>query len=375
MAGEIRHPRVDEFDVLMRYVERAFGHSKAFFQRAYPHLYQPTEEAMQWAYVIDEGGKIVSHVGVYPIESVTAGVHFTIGGIGAVSTAPEARGKGYMTQIMNHVVHEMRRLGYPVSWLGGDRQRYNTFGWEMASPVYDLSFSGRSLKWHGVTPVEIEEVLPEEALATIERCQSQQACHTHRPNLALQLQAMDLRFWVAEEGYAILAGQERQRLRILELVSTTGHEAGMIRALLDWNFGERANWSLSMWDTARLGRLMPYASYWSGGNSAMYRVNDLTRVLVGAGSYLNARAQGVRDFSMAVGVKESDRTTVTTLTVEGGAVEVQAGRHGSTYVELSDVEVTRLVFGGPPVSMQSELPAALTALFPVPCYVMPLDHV
>jgi predicted N-acetyltransferase YhbS len=375
MAGEIRHPRVDEFDALMRYVERAFGHSKAFFQRAYPHLYQPTEEAMQWAYVIGEGGEIVSHVGVYPIESVTDGVHFTIGGIGAVSTAPEARGKGYMTQIMNHVVHEMRRLGYPVSWLGGDRQRYNTFGWEMASPVYDLSFSGRSLKWHGVTPVEIEEVLPEEALATIERCQSQQTCHTHRPNLALQLKTMDLRFWIAEEGYAILAGQERQRLRILELVSTTGHEAGMIHALLDWNFGERANWSLSMWDTARLGRLMPFASYWSGGNSAMYRVNDLTRVLVGAGSYLNARAQEVRDFSIAVGVRESDRTTVTTLTVEGGAVAMQAGRHASTYVELPVVEATRLVFGGPPVPNQSELPTALTALFPIPCYVMPLDHV
>ncbi len=70
---EIRHPRLEEFELFMRFIERAFGHSKAFFQRAYPHLYLPTEEAMSWAYIIEEHGEIVSHVGVYPIEAVTAG--------------------------------------------------------------------------------------------------------------------------------------------------------------------------------------------------------------------------------------------------------------------------------------------------------------
>jgi predicted N-acetyltransferase YhbS len=375
MASAIRHPRVDEFEALMRYVERAFGHSKGFFPRAYPHLYQPTEEAMEWAYVIDEGGEIVSHVGVYPIETVTAGVHFRIGGVGAVSTSPRARGKGYMTQLLTHIVADMRRLGYPVSWLGGDRQRYNTFGWEMASPVYDLSFTQRSLKWYGIAPVEMNEVFPDEALATIERCQSQQACHTLRPYLGTQLQKMDLRFWVSEEGYAILEGQARHHLRILELVSKSGNELGMIRALLDWNFGERANWSLSMWDRVRLGRLMQYASYWSGGNSAMYRVNDLTQVLVGARTFLSERAGGLRDFAIALGIVEVDRTTVTTLSVEDGMVQIQPGRHASTYVELPAVEATRLVFGGPPISCQSELPQPLLALLPVPCYVMPLDHV
>ena len=375
MTVEIRHPRVDEFEALMRFVERAFGHSKAFFERAYPHLYQPTEEAMQWAYVIDEDGEIVSHVGVYPIEVVTAGVRMVIGGIGAVSTAPQARGKGYMTQLMTHVVTEMRRIGYPASWLGGDRQRYNTFGWEMASPAYDLSFSTRSLKWHGVASTEIEEVFPEEALGTIERCQARQTCHTIRPDLARQVQTMDLRFWIAEDGYAILRGQERRHLRVMELVSTSGNEIGMIRALLDWNFGESASWALSMWDKVRMGRLMRYASYWGGGNSAMYRVNDMTQVLTSARGYLDQQAQGVSDFAVALGIIEDDRTRVTTLTVEDGRVDIREGRHASAYVELPVVEATRLVFGGPPVAAHQELPRGLTALLPVPCYVLPVDHV
>ena len=373
--SEIRHPRIEEFEQFVRYVERAFGHSKAFFQRAYPHLYLPTEEALGWAYVIEEGGEIVSHVGVYPIESVTAGVRMTIGGIGAVSTAPKARGKGYMTQLLYHIVDEMRRIGYPVSWLGGDRQRYNTFGWELASPQYDLQFSPRSLEWAGVEPVEIEEVMPEEALSTVARYQSLPACHTIRADLENEIQKMDMRFWVASDGYAILAGQARHQTRIVELVSESGNEAGMIRSLLDWNFGSRANWSLSMWDKMRLARLMPYACWWSGGHSSMYRINDLTQVLTAARSSLVERAQQVRDFSVAIGVKEHDRTTVTTLTVEGGEVDVQPGKHASSYVELPIVEATRLVLGGPPVSNQADLPPSLLALLPVPCYVLPLDHV
>ncbi len=229
MAPQIRTVRPDEFDAFMRYVERAFGHSKTFFQRAYPQLYQPTKQALSWAYVIEEDGKIVSHVGVYPIETVTAGIRLSVGGIGAVSTAAPARGKGYMTQILYHIIDEMRCIGYPVSWLGGDRQRYNTFGWEIASPTYNLSFSQRSLKWHNVQPVEIEEVMPLEALATVEQLQSKVDCYAVRPGLNDLIRKLDHRFFVSEDGYAILSGQARHSIRISELVSTSGNEGIMLQ--------------------------------------------------------------------------------------------------------------------------------------------------
>ncbi len=375
MPSEIRHVRAEEFEDLMRYVERAFGHSKRFFERAYPHLYQPTERALEWAYVVDEDGKIVSHVGLYPIEMVIAGVRLSIGGIGAVSTAPSARGKGYMTQLMTHIVDEMRRIGYPIGWLGGDRQRYNTFGWELASTVYTVHFSPRSLRWHKVEPVEVEEVLAEEALEVIRRYQELPECHAIRPDLERQLQKMDLRFWIAEDGYAILGGQGRSHIHILELVSASGREAGMIHAMLDWNFGERATWKLSMWDEARLGRLLPVSSYWSGDSTTMYRINDLTHLLLSAQEFLNARAASLRDFAVTVRIKEHDRTTATTLTVEKGTVHIEEGGYASSQVELDTIEAARLILGGPPVQAHATLPPGLLALLPVPAYVMPLDHV
>lgn len=375
MTPQIRHVRPEEFESFMRYVEQAFGHSKAFFQRDYPHLYLPTDEALSWAYVIEEDGEIVSHVGLYPIETVTAGIRLSIGGIGAVSTAVRARGKGYMTQLLTHIVEEMRRIGYPVSWLGGDRQRYNTFGWEMASPVYNLSFSQRSLAWHDVGPTEIVEVLPEEALPTLKQFQDVPTSHAIRPDLAHQVQKMNHRFFVCDDGYAILRGQGRDQLRISELVSASGNEVGIIRALLDWNFGDQATWELTMWDKVRLGRLMPFAAEWQGGWTSMYRVNDLTALLRAVQDHLTAQAAVLRNFSVSISVREQDRTTRTTLTVEDGEVGIEPGDHASDKVELGVVEATRLVLGGPAVADQGDLPQGLLTLFPVPCYVFPLDHV
>jgi predicted N-acetyltransferase YhbS len=126
MIFELRTLHLDEFDTFMRYLERAFGHSKEFFLRRYPHVYRPTEETCSWTYVILENNEIVSHVGLYPIETRVAGVSINIGGIGGVSSAPQARSKGYMSRLLNHIILEMRRIGYPVSWLSGDRHLFIT---------------------------------------------------------------------------------------------------------------------------------------------------------------------------------------------------------------------------------------------------------
>ena len=91
MIYELRTLHLEEFDAFMRYIERAFGHSKEFFIRRYPHVTRPTEETCSWTYVILENGEIVSHIGLYPIETVVTGTSLIIGGLGGVSTSLEAR--------------------------------------------------------------------------------------------------------------------------------------------------------------------------------------------------------------------------------------------------------------------------------------------
>ncbi|MDF1513618.1 MAG: GNAT family N-acetyltransferase, partial [Anaerolineae bacterium] len=351
------------------------GHSKEFFLRRYPHITRPTEETCSWTYVILENGDIVSHVGLYPIETTVAGVSLNIGGIGGVSTALKARGKGYMTRLMNHIINEMRRIGYPVSWLSGDRQRYGSFGYDSASQLYQMTFTRRSLEWHKVESIAVEEVMGDEALDTVRTYFTKQVCFARRPHLERHLQRTDLRFFVTEGGYAVLAGQDRQHIHILELVSTTGNEERIIKALINWNHGESADWSLSLWDKSRLTRLSPLASYIRSGFNGMYRINDLTGLLLAAKPVMAMHASALRDFDISIGIVERDRTQVTTISVKNGELAISPGGHTAKYVELSPTSAVRLFLGGLPIPEQSLFPSGLILLLPVPAYVMPWDQV
>ncbi len=377
MSEKICTVRVEEFEEFMRYLEGCFGHSRGFFKRFYPHIYHPTPEACSWGYVIEKDGQVVSHVGLYPIEIVTAGIPLEVGGIGGVCTLPEERGHGYMSRLLHYVIGEMREIGYVISWLGGDRQRYNPFGWEGGETAYRLTFSRRSLGRAGVEPIPLVQKLPWEAEETIAQLQRHPACHARRPYLAHKLRKQGLRVWVAPnmEGYAIVEGEERDHLSIKELVSVPGRETSIIRAMLDDTFGERASWEMSVWDQERLARVMPGVARWQSGYSGMYRIVDLTQLLTRAKPFMASRAATLCDFDITVGIREHDRTTLTTVAVQNGGVEVQPGRHSKTYVELSPVIAARLFLGGPAISERDRIPAGLQALLPLPAYVPPLDHV
>ena len=346
MDEVLRTVRVAEFDPLMRFLERSYGQGVGSFEDYAPRLYQRTPEACASAYVIERDGRILSHVGLYAIETVTTNVSLTVGGIGGVGTLPDERGKGYMSRLLRHVIGEMRERGYPISWLGGDRQRYNAFGWEQAGCTYYLDFSRRSLDRAGVEPVSLQERRPSEAVETIARYQSLAACHARRPYLALQICRQRLRTWITEDGYAVVRAPAWQAPTVIELVSASGREAGMIRALMDWTFQDQFTCLLSAWDRERLAHILPAAMGWHIGGGGMYRIVDLGQLLQAAKGFLDERAANLRDFELSIGIREEDRTQVTTLVACGGSIEVSPGRQAETYVELSPITAARLFVGG-----------------------------
>jgi GNAT superfamily N-acetyltransferase len=125
VADGIRNLRLDEFDAFMRFLERCYGVPPGHFERSDPHRYRPSAELCASAFVIEQRGQIVSHVGLYPLEVVVHGVTYPIGGVGGVGTLPAHRSKGYMTQLLYAVIEVMREREMRLSWLGGDRQCYN----------------------------------------------------------------------------------------------------------------------------------------------------------------------------------------------------------------------------------------------------------
>jgi len=379
MSDIVRKLAPEQHEDLLRFLERSFQHERGFFEREMPHWYADVTACCESSNVILSKGKIVSHVGLYPIEVSADGVSLTVGGIGAVATAPEERGHGYMSRLLQHVIEIMRQRGYPISWLGGDRQRYGTYGWELAGLTYHLTFSNRSLDWAAVRPLPAQVSTPEEAVPVVEALHRHSTCWTERPRLAQQLEKQNTRIWTCEDGYAVvrphIGNQAGKRQEILELVSASHREPRLIRTILLETGATQAEWGLAACDQNRIARLMPYVAHWRSGPNGMYRIVDPTRLLEAARPYLQRWAVALEGYALCMAIQEHDRTTSVTLGFAGGEVQVMPGCHSEQRLELNILEATRLLLGGPPVSYEGELPPCLLAALPLPVHIPPMDYV
>jgi GNAT superfamily N-acetyltransferase len=129
-------------------------------EREYPHLYGDMERHLEWCRVVTHEGRIVSHVGVYPLPFVSYGRRIPAGGIGAVATEPAYRGQGLMAALLDHATGYMRHHGLPLSILWGDRTRYARFGWEPAGRALSFAVNRRcaeALKAHDAPVAELRD--------------------------------------------------------------------------------------------------------------------------------------------------------------------------------------------------------------------------
>lgn len=366
----IRTVRADEWEEFQRFLERSYGHSKGFFTRYYPHIYRTDEEALGCFFVLEKDGRIVSHVGLFPLECVALGCKLTVGGIGGVATLPGERGKGYMSRLLRHVIGRMKERGYPLSGLGGDRQRYNAFGWDLAGMKYTLTFTHRSMERAGVVPAEVEEVTPQEASFEVERLLGTIPLRVERKRTLPAIDRPGVRAWLSEDGYVLSKGEAFGPHQILELASPTGREPELIRAVMERSFSGEVSLQMSAWDEERLARLMPSAAGWGAGPDWCYRIVDLAGLLKAYRGWLEGRAKGVAPFELSVGIRFQDEVQQATIFLRDGKPEVARGRHADMYFELDALEGVRTLLGGP-----SRRLGNLSALLPLPIHIPPLDHV
>jgi hypothetical protein len=83
-------------------------------------------------YIAREEGRIRAVVGAYPLRLNILGEILPGRGIGMVSVHPYSRSRGYMRTLMEGALADMRRDGIVFSCLGGQRQRYEYFGFSPA---------------------------------------------------------------------------------------------------------------------------------------------------------------------------------------------------------------------------------------------------
>ena len=115
-----------------------------------------------------EDGTFRAAVGNFDNDMTVGGVDLKTCCIGNVAVGKDYRSKGYMIELMERSVEDMRRRGVALSYLGGQRQRYGYFGYENAGTCYNFGFSLRSHK-HALQGVEsgltMEKLSPDDAEA------------------------------------------------------------------------------------------------------------------------------------------------------------------------------------------------------------------
>jgi len=93
--------------------------------KLYKEQYNPAENNI----ILKEDGVIKAAVGCFPIDVTAAGRKLRVMGIGNVAVTKDCRRKGYMIDLMNMALEHMIAEGYDYSLLGGQRQRYEYFGY------------------------------------------------------------------------------------------------------------------------------------------------------------------------------------------------------------------------------------------------------
>ena len=194
---------------LLRLLDRSFApYAKSGMRAEYPQIYGRMGKFPGNHRIILHQGNIVAHVGVFPLRFAVPGGMVVAGGIGAVCTEKEFRGKGLMADLLGEAVRWMKEMDMPLSILWGNRYRYQRFGWEPAGCRYSCSFAAKALPALG--RFDLRSQLVSSPAAIIGDLHS---LHQHRPfridmdreTFGLTIRKVGRRVWAARDGGRIAA--------------------------------------------------------------------------------------------------------------------------------------------------------------------------
>lgn len=127
-----RKGKSEEYEDIIDFINYVFSQNECphDFKKLLPKLYADNRNYAQYHYLIKEDEKIKALICAFPLEYQTPKDVLKTYCIGMVSVHPYARGKGYMKELMEFVIEDLKTQNCAYIFLGGQRQRYEYFGFE-----------------------------------------------------------------------------------------------------------------------------------------------------------------------------------------------------------------------------------------------------
>ena len=139
----------NDYDDMVDLANYVFSHSydKTDFPTLLPKLYKKDCYVAEHHYIVKEDGKIKAIVGSYPMTFNVCGETLKVGTVGIVSVHPYSRYKGYMKLLMNEAMEEMSINGTDLGCLGGQRQRYEHYGFTPCGTMIDFICDSDNIRY------------------------------------------------------------------------------------------------------------------------------------------------------------------------------------------------------------------------------------
>lgn len=150
------------------------AHQPHDFKALIPKVYADGRDTDNFHNIaVREDGSIRGMVAVMPNELTIAGTVLKTGYVGTVSTHPYGRGEGHMKKLMAMAIDGMKNDGVDISMLGGQRQRYEYFGFTKGGICRNHRITKTNLR-HVMGNVNVDniaiEIIDEGDNAAIAKC-------------------------------------------------------------------------------------------------------------------------------------------------------------------------------------------------------------
>lgn len=116
------------------------------FAAVLPKVYAGDAPQSEIHEIACEGGRICGVVGLLPFEWKMAGCSLACGYVGSVSVHPRVRGQGVMRELMCRQIDGARASGMDLVVLGGQRQRYEHYGFAACGSAMQYVISRKNVR-------------------------------------------------------------------------------------------------------------------------------------------------------------------------------------------------------------------------------------
>ncbi|MEG1874583.1 MAG: GNAT family N-acetyltransferase [Angelakisella sp.] len=369
--SEIVVNRPGELSAIIQAANAAFSDLPAGgFAALLPKLYGEQVPYRPNHLLIKENGEIKSLVLAHRDVISVLGTQLAVAGVGTVSVTPDARGKGYMQQLMAATVEKLKNDGCALSVLDGNRQRYEYFGYCPAGSQWRCDLTPANVKHAlgqlddsglALVPMTANHPLLGEAVAL----HNSKPCHVVRDGDSF---VQVLRSWLGEPYLVLQNGKLAGVFTLLPgdkrvLAEATLYDDALFltlcKAIVVQLSPHGLRCQLPLWEQAQLGALEAVCEGGSLFNNHNFLIVDFLAV-IDAFLRLKGSYQRLSDGSVTLAI---DGRCLRLSVVEGQPAVAELPTGSTVALSLTAAQATRLLFAQLGVPRPAQLPADW---FPLP---------